>query len=75
VRALNAQDSSSPWGYADTTHLTGKNGTPGTPQSLLASDDVVWAIDITGRFLTDPVILHTPNYSAPPRTIRQIPNC
>ncbi|MEH3412345.1 phage tail protein [Phytobacter diazotrophicus] len=50
VRALNAQDSSSPWGYADTTHLTGKNGTPGTPQSLLASNDVVWAIDITWAF-------------------------
>ena len=50
VRALNALDSSSPWGYADTTHLTGKNGTPGTPQSLLASNDVVWAIDITWAF-------------------------
>ncbi len=50
VRALNAQDSGSPWGYADTTYLTGKTGKPGTPQSLLASDDVVWAIDITWAF-------------------------
>ncbi|WP_336654477.1 hypothetical protein, partial [Leclercia adecarboxylata] len=50
VRALNAQESGSPWGYADTTYLTGKTGKPGTPQSLLASDDVVWAIDITWAF-------------------------
>lgn len=50
VRALNAQDSSSPWGYADTTYLTGKNGTPGTPQALAATDDVVWAIDISWAF-------------------------
>ncbi len=50
VRALNAQDSSSPWGYADTTYLTGKNGRPGTPQALTATDDVVWAIDITWAF-------------------------
>jgi len=50
VRALNAQDSSSPWGYADTTYLTGKNGRPGTPQALAATDDVVWAIDITWAF-------------------------
>ncbi len=50
VRALNSQDSSSPWGYADTTYLTGKNGRPGTPQALAATDDVVWAIDITWAF-------------------------
>lgn len=50
VRALNAQESSSPWGYADTTYLTGKTGKPGTPQNLLASDDVVWNINITWAF-------------------------
>lgn len=50
VRALNAQDSGSPWGYADTTYLTGKNGRPGTPQALAATEDVVWAIDITWSF-------------------------
>lgn len=50
VRAMNAQESSSPWGYADTTYLTGKTGKPGTPQNLLATDDVVWAIDLTWSF-------------------------
>jgi len=50
VRALNAQESSSPWGYADTTYLTGKTGKPGTPQNLLASDDVVWNINVTWAF-------------------------
>ena len=50
VRAMNAQESSSPWGYADTTYLTGKTGKPGTPQNLMATDDVVWAIDVTWSF-------------------------
>lgn len=50
VRALNAQDSSSPWGYAETTYLSGKTGKPGTPTHLLASDDVVWNINITWGF-------------------------
>jgi len=50
VRALNAQESSSPWGYADTTHLTGKTGRPGTPENLLASNDVIWNIDLTWTF-------------------------
>ncbi|MDA3133864.1 host specificity protein J [Atlantibacter subterraneus] len=50
VRALNAVETSSPWGYAETTYLTGKNGKPGKPQNLLASDDVVWNIDLTWAF-------------------------
>ncbi|WP_031524709.1 host specificity protein J [Siccibacter colletis] len=50
VRALNAQETSSPWGYADTTYLSGKVGKPGTPQNLLATDDVTWNIDITWSF-------------------------
>jgi len=50
VRALNAQESSSPWGYAGTTYLAGKTGKPGTPQNLLASDDVVWNINVTWAF-------------------------
>nr|WP_310615856.1 host specificity protein J [Pantoea cypripedii] len=50
VRAVNAVDVSSPWGYAQSTTLTGKLGKPGTPVSLLASDDVVWAIDIQWGF-------------------------
>ncbi|OIY27741.1 host specificity protein J [Citrobacter freundii] len=50
VRALNAQDTSSPWGYADTTYLSGKAGKPGTPVNLIASDNVVWNINITWAF-------------------------
>lgn len=50
VRALNAQESSSPWGYTDTTHLTGKAGRPGTPENLLASNNVIWNIDLTWSF-------------------------
>ncbi|MDF7657644.1 host specificity protein J [Erwiniaceae bacterium L1_54_6] len=52
VRAVNAVDVSSPWGYAQSTTLTGKVGKPGTPVSLLASDDVVWAIDVQWGFPT-----------------------
>ncbi|EPF7464086.1 host specificity protein J [Serratia marcescens] len=50
VRAVNAVDVSSPWGYADSTTLSGKVGKPGTPVNLMASDNVVWAIDITWGF-------------------------
>ena len=50
VRALNAQDTSSPWGYAETTYLSGKTGKPGTPLNFLATEDVVWHIDLTWKF-------------------------
>ncbi|MEB8256061.1 DUF1983 domain-containing protein [Enterobacter asburiae] len=50
VRALNAQDTSSPWGYAETTYLSGKTGKPGTPLNFLATEDVVWHIDLTWAF-------------------------
>ncbi|WP_454833565.1 host specificity protein J [Rahnella aceris] len=50
VRAINAVDVSSPWGYADSTTLNGKVGKPGMPTNLLASDNVVWNIDITWGF-------------------------
>lgn len=50
VRAVNAVDVSSPWGYADSTTLSGKVGKPGMPVNLMASDNVVWAIDITWGF-------------------------
>jgi len=50
VRAVNAVDVSSPWGYAQSTTLVGKIGKPGTPVSLLASTDVVWAINIHWGF-------------------------
>ncbi|KEA52761.1 host specificity protein [Mangrovibacter sp. MFB070] len=50
VRSVNAADVSSPWGYADSTTLNGKVGRPGTPVSLLASTNTVWAIDLTWAF-------------------------
>lgn len=50
VRAVNAVDVSSPWGYAQSTTLSGKAGKPGTPVSLIASTDVVWAINIHWGF-------------------------
>lgn len=50
VRAINAADISSPWGYAQSITLSGKVGKPGTPVNLLASDGVVWNIDLTWGF-------------------------
>ena len=50
VLALNAQDTSSPWGYGETTYLSGKTGKPGTPLNFLATEDVVWHIDLTWKF-------------------------
>lgn len=50
VRGVNAAEVSSPWGYADSTSLTGKAGKPGTPVNLKATDNVVWAIDVTWAF-------------------------
>ncbi len=50
VRAVNAAEVSSPWGFADSTSLSGKTGRPGTPVNLRASGDVVWAIDLTWAF-------------------------
>lgn len=50
VRALNAQDTSSPWGYGETTYLSGKTGKPGTPLNFLATEDVVWHIDLIWKF-------------------------
>ncbi|WP_241610125.1 host specificity protein J [Rosenbergiella epipactidis] len=50
VRAINAADVSSPWGYAQGVALSGKVGEPGTPVNLLATDDVVWNINLTWAF-------------------------
>ncbi|WP_428945312.1 host specificity protein J [Pantoea sp. FN060301] len=50
VRAINPVDVSSPWGYAESTTLSGKTGKPGTPVSLHASDDVTWHINLTWGF-------------------------
>ncbi|WP_205957445.1 host specificity protein J, partial [Pantoea stewartii] len=50
VRAVNAAEVSSPWGFSDSTTITGKAGKPGTPVNLMATDNVVWAIDVTWGF-------------------------
>jgi len=50
VRAVNAAEVSSPWGYSDSTPLAGKVGKPGTPVSLFATNNVVWNIDLTWAF-------------------------
>jgi predicted phage tail protein len=50
VRAVNAAEVSSPYGYADSTSISGKAGKPGTPVNLKATDNVVWAIDVTWAF-------------------------
>lgn len=52
VRAVNAVEVSSPWGFSDSTPLTGKVGKPGTPVSLFATNNVVWNIDVTWAFPT-----------------------
>lgn len=50
VRSVNAVDVSSPWGYAESSTLSGKVGKPGTPVNLTATDDVVWNIDLSWGF-------------------------
>lgn len=37
VRAVNAAEVSSPWGFSDSTTITGKTGKPGTPVNLMLS--------------------------------------
>ncbi|WP_394547018.1 host specificity protein J [Pantoea ananatis] len=50
VRAVNAAEVSSPWGFADSTTITGKAGKPGTPVNLTATKNVVWNINIQYAF-------------------------
>ncbi len=50
VRAVNAAEVSSPWGYAESTTLTGKVGKPGTPVNFLATNNVVWNINLSWAF-------------------------
>ncbi|WP_210504666.1 host specificity protein J [Pantoea ananatis] len=50
VRAVNAAEVSSPWGFAESTTITGKAGKPGTPVNLTATKNVVWNINIQYAF-------------------------
>lgn len=50
VRGVNAVETTSPWGYAESTTLNGKVGKPGTPVSLFATSNIVWNIGVTWAF-------------------------
>ena len=50
VRAINAAEISSGWGYSEEKTLTGKVGNPPKPVGFAASDDVVFGIELTWGF-------------------------
>lgn len=50
VRAINASEISSGWGYSEEKTLTGKNGNPPKPVGFRASDDVVFGIELNWGF-------------------------
>lgn len=50
VRAINAAEISSGWGYSDEKTLTGKVGNPPKPVGFTASDDVVFGIELNWGF-------------------------
>ncbi|WP_312384536.1 host specificity protein J, partial [Atlantibacter subterraneus] len=50
VRAINAAEISSGWGYSQEKALTGKVGNPPKPVGFAASDDVVFGIELTWGF-------------------------
>lgn len=47
VRAVNAINASSPWGYSKSTYIKGKIGKPDKPIGFEASDNVVFGIDLS----------------------------
>ncbi|MCM7534011.1 phage tail protein [Enterobacter hormaechei] len=50
VRAINAAEISSGWGYSEEKTLTGKVGNPPKPVGFIASDNVVFGIDLSWGF-------------------------
>ncbi len=50
VRAINAAEISSGWGYSEEKTLTGKVGNPPKPVGLTASDNVVFGIELNWGF-------------------------
>ncbi|WP_395306147.1 phage tail protein [Enterobacter hormaechei] len=50
VRAINAAEISSGWGYSEEKTLTGKVGNPPKPVGFIASDNVVFGIELSWRF-------------------------
>ncbi|ORJ51188.1 host specificity protein [Kluyvera intermedia] len=66
VRAINAAEISSGWGYAAETTLTGKTGNPPKPVGFMASDSVVFGIELNWGFPanTDDTLKTEIQYSA-----------
>ncbi len=50
VRAINAAEISSGWGYSEEKMLTGKVGNPPKPVGFAASDNVLFGIELTWGF-------------------------
>lgn len=50
VRAINAAEISSGWGYSEEKTLTGKVGNPPKPVGLIASENVVFGIELNWGF-------------------------
>ncbi|MEQ4744619.1 host specificity protein J [Enterobacter cloacae] len=50
VRAINAAEISSGWGYSDEKTLTGKVGNPPKPVGFIASENVVFGIELNWGF-------------------------
>ena len=50
VRAINAAEISSGWGYSEEKMLTGKVGNPPKPAGFAASDNVLFGIELTWGF-------------------------
>ncbi|WP_439411997.1 TipJ family phage tail tip protein [Enterobacter ludwigii] len=53
VRAINAAEISSGWGYAEEKTLTGKVGNPPKPVDFIASESVVFGIELNWGFPTN----------------------
>lgn len=66
VRAINAAEISSGWGYSTETTLTGKTGNPPKPVGFMASDNVVFGIELNWGFPanTDDTLKTEIQYSA-----------
>ncbi|MEN4871799.1 phage tail protein [Kosakonia cowanii] len=50
VRAINAAEISSGWGYSDEKTLTGKVGNPPKPVGFIASENVVFGVELNWGF-------------------------
>ncbi|EKK5499105.1 host specificity protein J [Enterobacter cloacae complex sp. GF14B] len=50
VRAINAAEISSGWGYSEEKTLTGKVGNPPKPVGFIASDNVIFGIEMSWGF-------------------------